>query len=231
MEILLIAAEWIGVVAFAISGAMVGVRKNFDLFGVMLLSVITSFGGGIIRDLLLGHIPPRFFTNYGSVLTAVIASLIVFLFFSFFQDEEGKKHDLVMGIMNLFDAIGLAAFTVTGCGYAFQAGYENKWLLVISVGVITGIGGGMLRDTMAGEPQGVLRKHIYALAAIGGAVIYYFWTLYFPAKEWATPVSMLVIILVRLAAAHFKWNLPKTSTIRRLRGKQTEREEAKQQTN
>lgn len=110
-------------------------------------------------------------------------------------------------MMNIFDAIGLAAFTVTGIDTAVLAGYEDYHFLSVFLGVLTGVGGGVLRDIMAGQTPYILRKHVYASASIAGALCYVF------LSDWLTGdasmiVGALVVILIRLLATRYCWNLP-----------------------
>lgn len=204
MKYLFFALELIGVVAFAVSGAMVSVKKNMDLFGVVFLGLITAFGGGILRDCIIGRIPPAFFTNYWMILAGGAAALAVFWVARILKGRYFSKACAIEQINNVFDALGLGAFAVTGAQVTIEAGFEREWFLVLIMGLTTAIGGGLLRDLMLREIPFVLQKHIYAIAALAGTSIYYllraFW--------FAAPVGIAVTFLLRLLATHFKWNLP-----------------------
>ena len=113
--------------------------------------------------------------------------------------------------MNILDAIGLGAFTVTGIDTGVEAGYGSYHFLIIFLGVITGIGGGILRDIMAGETPYVLKKHIYACASIAGACLYTFF-LEYTRSDLAMVVSALLVIAIRMLASHYRWDLPKIKT-------------------
>lgn len=204
MRYLFVALELIGVVAFAVSGAMVSVKKNMDLFGVVFLGLITAFGGGILRDCLIGQIPPAFFTNYWMLLAGGLAALAVFWVARLLKERYFSKTHTIEQINNVFDALGLGAFAVTGAQVTVEAGFERQWFLVLAMGLITAIGGGLLRDLMLREIPFVLQKHIYAIAALAGTAVYYllraFWI--------AAPAGIAVTFLLRLLATRFKWNLP-----------------------
>ena len=110
-------------------------------------------------------------------------------------------------IMNVLDAIGLGAFTVTGVDTGVEAGYGEYHFLIIFLGVITGIGGGILRDIMAGETPFVLKKHIYACASICGACLYVL-LLQFTHSDYAMLLSAILVVAIRMLASHYRWNLP-----------------------
>lgn len=200
--------EIIGTIAFASSGAMVAVRKRLDLFGIIVLGVITAVGGGMLRDLMIGNIPPNMFTNPVYVFTAFVTVLILFLIFRHWPFLlESRYMENYEKIMNILDAIGLGAFTVTGIDTGVDAGYGEYHFLIVFLGVITGIGGGILRDIMAGETPFVLKKHIYACASISGACLYVF-LLQFTLSDYAMLFSALLVVTIRILASHFRWNLP-----------------------
>ena len=151
--------EIIGTVAFASSGAMVAVRKKLDLFGIIVLGVITAVGGGMLRDLMIGNIPPNMFRNPVYVFAAFLTVIVLFVLFRLRPSLLGGRYiEQYEKIMNILDAIGLGAFTVTGIDTGVEAGYGSYHFLIIFLGVITGIGGGILRDIMAGETPYVLKK-------------------------------------------------------------------------
>lgn len=200
--------EIIGTIAFASSGAMVAVRKRLDLFGIIVLGVITAVGGGMLRDLMIGNIPPNMFRNPVYVLAAFLTVLVLFLLFRCWPFLLGSRY--IEGhekIMNILDAIGLGAFTVIGIDTGVEAGYGDYHFLIIFLGVITGIGGGILRDIMAGETPYVLKKHIYACASIAGACLYVV-LLQVTRSDSAMIGSALLVVAIRILASHFRWDLP-----------------------
>jgi len=164
--------EMAGTVAFAASGAMVGVERNMDIFGVSVLGVVTAVGGGMIRDIVLGIIPPNVFTNPVYALVATITSCLVFLVFYWKRQLlEGHMRLTYDRVMLVMDSIGLGIFTVVGVNTGIRSGYMDNVFLLVFLGTITGVGGGLLRDMMAGVPPYIFVKHIYACASIVGAVV------------------------------------------------------------
>ncbi len=200
--------EAIGTIAFASSGAMVAIKKQLDLLGVIVLGVTTAVGGGMLRDIIIGNVPPALFKDPIYVLLAFITVMLLFIIVRLNQNILASRSiETYEKVMNIFDAIGLGAFTVVGIDTAVLSGYGDYHFLIIFLGVITGVGGGILRDIMAGQTPYVLRKHIYASASIAGAVLYA--TLMTCMNG---SIAMLIgacsVILIRLLATHFCWNLP-----------------------
>lgn len=208
-EQILYATELAGTVAFALSGAMIGVKKELDLLGVLVLGVTTAVGGGALRDILIGRVPPVMFRDSAYVTLAALTALILFLFLYLGGDRFRKYKDLYNRILNLTDAVGLGVFVTTGARAAIGAGFFEHGFLVIFVGVITGVGGGMLRDLMVREVPAVLKKRIYAVAAAAGAWLYYELYRRGVNELSATYAGAAGVLVIRLLAAHFRWNLPK----------------------
>lgn len=201
--------ELIGTVAFACSGAMVAIERRLDLLGIIVLGVITAVGGGMIRDLLIGVQPPSLFVHPIYVATALAAVLVLFCIMKFggvYQQLLSSEAYEVM--MNVLDAIGLGVFTVVGMDTAMKAGYEDYRFLTVFLGVITGVGGGILRDIMAVQAPYVLKKHIYACASLAGALCYMF-LLPRIDRDAAVVISACLVVVIRILARHYKWNLPR----------------------
>lgn len=207
MEIFIMALELIGTVAFAVSGALLGMKKNMDIFGVIILAETTAVGGGIMRDLILGQNPPGTFAHPIYAITATVTALILFL--PVIRRILVKNHKIYEIIMLVMDSLGLGIFTVVGIQTAFKASTKFNILLLIFVGVITGVGGGVLRDIMAGERPYIFVKHIYACASIAGAVVCI--VLWKVNSTLAILVGSSVILLIRFLAARFRWSLPKAN--------------------
>lgn len=205
---LLFAMELIGTIAFSCSGALAAIRKRLDLLGVIVLGVITATGGGMFRDILIGNIPPSLFKNSLYVILAVISAIIIFftvqsrrLLRIFTQIERYNQ------IYNFLDAIGLGAFTVVGVNTAVSTQISDYFFLTIFLGVITGVGGGILRDIMVCEIPSILKEHIYACASLAGALLYVFTYKIF-LQDFAMILSALVVIAIRMLARRYDWNLP-----------------------
>ena len=197
--------EILGILAFTISGALVAIERELDLFGVFVLAATTSLGGGILRDLLLGRTPPVTFQDPTFVLVSFFGTLI-FLFITriaanFFNH---LKHSTFRFLINLFDAMGLGVFCIIGMNAAFEAGHSKNMFLSIFTGVITGIGGGILRDVLVNRTPVVLRRESYALAAIIGCSAYSVLWIFIP-ESIAMLLSAGLIISIRMIS--LKMNL------------------------
>lgn len=201
--------EIIGTVAFAISGAITALKAGMDLFGVMTLGVFTATAGGALRDIFLGDFPPEAFVHPVYVLTSALTAIVVFLFMAREIHEHTSHESEVRRILLLWgDSIGLGVFTVLGMNKAIKLfGLDNGFLIVFS-GVITGVGGGVLRDMMIHSLPDIFRKHIYALASIiGGVIALFIFRMHHP--KLAIYTGSLIVLLIRLLAAHYKWSLPR----------------------
>lgn len=206
MEDVMFVLELIGAAAFAVSGAMVAIEKKADIFGVLFLAVTTALGGGVIRDVLIGRIPPVMFVSYWYLLISVVAALAVFID-AYLRSEKYKLHlDKLDAVNNVFDAIGLAVFTVSGMNAAMPV--SDNVILVLFVGMCTGVGGGMLRDVMTNTMPKVLRKRVYAVASLIGGGLYYEMHVLDINQLLSVGCGMLVIFALRLFATIYKWNLP-----------------------
>ncbi|MCR4934797.1 MAG: trimeric intracellular cation channel family protein [Lachnospiraceae bacterium] len=195
---MIFALEIIGTIAFAISGAMVGIEKKMDIFGVLVLGMTTAVGGGIIRDLLIGVVPPMAFQEPVYALTAIAVSIIVFL--PFVRNRINKISKMIL----LMDSIGLGIFTVIGIKAA--ASFGNAFLSIF-LALVTGVGGGVLRDVFAQDRPMIFVKHFYASAAIIGAVVsLLLWNIN---VETSMIVGAATVIVLRILAAKFRWHLPK----------------------
>ena len=205
MDVLFSIFELLGTVAFAVSGAMEGVRHRMDLFGVTLLGLVTAIGGGVLRDLVIGQIPPKVFRDSRCAVLAILVALAVFIILKLTQERKPRALARLRDrLYFLSDTLGLAAFTVLGIE---SAGPGRNTGLLLFVGMITGVGGGVLRDILAGSVPSILRKHIYAVASLAGALADVLLMHILPA-EIAMLAGFGLVVLIRLAAAHYKWNLP-----------------------
>lgn len=208
-ELILFILELVGIAAFAASGAMRALAKKMDIFGVATLGVITAVGGGVIRDVVLGNTPPETFRNPVYALVAVLVSVIIFI-------PAVRKvifikpviYDMMMLVM---DSVGLGIFTVVGIQSAYAVNAQSGMFLLVFVGMITGIGGGVIRDVLAGDTPYVFVKHFYACASlIGSVVCVLFWRNF--GQDAAIIGGALVVVVLRLLAAKFHWSLPKADS-------------------
>ncbi len=198
--------QLLGTVAFAVSGAMTALRKQMDILGVIVLGLVTAVGGGMVRDVLLGLTPPAIFSDPVTVAAAVIASVLVFI--PAVRRRLLKTRRIYELTLRLADSLGLGIFTVIGAQTACGVLHDSSWFTVAFLGTMTGVGGGVLRDVLAGDLPYIFHKHIYALASLGGALVWvalhHWWS-----ETAATIIGVAVIVAVRLLAAHFRWSLPK----------------------
>ena len=201
--------EWIGTAAFAVSGAMIAVDTGTDIFGVMVLAVVTALGGGTLRDVFIGHFPPRMFSSSNYVALACACALTVFVLARIYKERYLAREKLVEQINNVFDAIGLGVFAVSGARIGVEAGFVGNTFLVTFLGMITAVGGGMLRDVLIKEIPFVLKKRIYAVAAIAGALCYALMVEHGISTVWAYGAGWSVTTALRLLATVFRWDLPR----------------------
>lgn len=209
--------EILGTLAFAISGAMIAIDRNLDIFGVIMLGCVTACGGGILRDMILGQIPPQSFINPVYLTSAAISSILVFLYTKYRHKRITDPHnlgalrlDLDMPL-NIIDAAGLGIFSVIGVQNTINAGYGDNMFFCVFLGACTGVGGGMLRDMMSNTTPAIFRKHIYALASIIGAIVYYL--LVNLNRGAAIVVTVVLVTVLRILATHYRWSLPKINWI------------------
>ena len=205
MELLVAVFEMIGTVSFAFSGAMTGLKKNMDIFGVCILGLTTAVGGGVIRDIILGNTPPNAFRDPKFAIVAMAVSVIAFL--PSVRHLFLRNHKLYDIVLLLTDSAGLAIFTVCGLRVAINAGFCDNVFLTVFVAVLTGVGGGVMRDIFAGDRPYIFIKHIYALASVAGAVLCrILWTAVSP--DVGMLAGFALIIVIRLCSAKFRWSLP-----------------------
>ncbi|HLP18133.1 MAG TPA: trimeric intracellular cation channel family protein [Bacteroidota bacterium] len=202
--------EIIGAVAFALSGAFVAIQRRLDYFGIVVLALITAVGGGMLRDIILGITPPHMFRDPVYCLTAVVMAMLVILVNHFEHLElKEQQQKLLRKIVLIFDAMGLSIFSIVGVEIALTKTSDNMFLAVF-VGVLTGIGGGILRDMMAGRTPLVLRKEIYALASLLGCVLFYYMRMA-ASESLSMYVSVALIFVIRLYAVIHGVNLPQVN--------------------
>ena len=208
--------EIIGSIAFAISGSMLAIKKEMDLFGILILGIVTSVGGGAIRDIVIGNTPPAMFQNPKCTVISSITAMIVFISWkiyirkrNLFSEKITRRTDIMYhNLLFLSDTLGLAAFTILGMEATISFLHTDQFLLIAFVGLITGVGGGILRDLLAGEIPYVLQKHIYATACIFGIIGYYILYHFMP-ESAAALIGFCLVLVVRYLAKHFEWNLPR----------------------
>lgn len=208
-ETLLFIFEIIGTVAFAASGAITALSKKMDVFGVVTLGLVTAVGGGVIRDVILCNTPPVTFRNPVYALVAIAVSIVLFI--PAVRRFLFKNHKLYDTVLLIMDSAGLGIFTVVGIETAAMAGHKSAFLLIF-VGMVTGIGGGIIRDVLAGNTPYIFVKHFYACASLIGAIVCVaLWRLAYPSV--AIALGALIVFVLRILAAHFHWSLPKAEDV------------------
>lgn len=207
---MLLVLELIGTCAFAISGAVLGITKRFDIFGVIFSAIITALGGGTIRDILIGNLPPAMFRNYIYLIFALVTAILTFITASILKNKFSENILIIDKVNNVFDAIGLGVFTVVGMNVAINSGFSDNFFFVVFLGMTTGCGGGILRDVIVSDVPFVLRKRIYAVASILGGILYYLLHITLEQGELISALAgILLIFTLRILASVFKWDLPK----------------------
>ncbi len=193
-----LALDLVGVFVFALSGGLVAVRKRFDLFGVLVLATVAGLGGGIVRDVLIGDTPPQGISDWRLLAAAVLAGGTTFVL----HPSVAR----IAGFVRVLDAAGLAAFTVAGTLKALGSGVDPVPAALI--GCVTAVGGGVIRDVLAGQVPEVLRRELYATPSLLGA------TLLVLASSWEM-MSMVVVwgcvalvFLIRMVAVVLDLNAP-----------------------
>lgn len=193
--------DLIGTAAFAISGVLVGIRNKLDLFGIYVLATITASGGGLIRDIIIKRGLPVFFTQPKYLITITLATVITCTTAHFAYNFLNKMQMLI----KIFDAIGLGVFTVLAAYGSILA--DIPFIGVIFTAILTGVGGGVMRDIMANEVPLIFKSEIYALASFIGALAFYmlYGVLGVTVNAY---LCIFIIFIVRMVSIHFKLNLP-----------------------
>ena len=218
--------EIIGIVSFSAAGAMIAIDKEMDIFGVVLSAIITCFGGGMLRDVLAGAAigldRPWFFSGTSEanlyIIISVATAIAVFFVALAFKRAYVKEERLVRSVNNILDAIGIGVFSAIGTASYVSAGP----FVAITMGMISSIGGGLVRDVILNEIPFVLRKYVYAIPTILGSAAYYVVAVHiFPNEEYAKMVAtvtcLVIIFVIRMLATYFKWNMPKAIDFKKMR--------------
>lgn len=205
--------EYTGIVAFSIAACITAIEFQFDIFGIYVLSLITSLGGGVIRDVLLGISPPVAFIDVTYFLICIITTTCFLIALSIMSKRnaitfENLKNKMLNNLLIVFDAIGLAVFTIAGTKMAITNEATSNILLSVFVGLMTGVGGGLIRDVLVNRKPILLTKEIYALAAIIGSVLYCFIYQLVP-EVFSLYGCSVLILLIRLLTIYKKLDIPR----------------------
>ena len=190
--------DLLGTAAFAASGALAGVQRRMDLLGVVVLGLVTAVGGGTIRDVLLGAVPPFCFNDENYLYLSIVVALLVFYFH--------HSLDFLHRPLLYFDALGLGTFLVIGTGKALK--YNAGFLVAVMMGVVTATAGGVVRDVLSDQVPFILQKEIYATACIVGGILYYALYQVGVNESLTAVIAALVVVVIRVIAIHRHWSLP-----------------------
>jgi uncharacterized membrane protein YeiH len=197
-DLMLYFLDLFGVAVFAITGSLAAGKKQMDLFGVVVLALATALGGGTLRDLILGAYPVFWISDPTYIFVGTAVALSIFVLARFLRPPAKT--------LKFADAFGLAVFTVVGAEKALSLGVPGS--IGVIMGVVTGVAGGIIRDILAGEIPLVLKAEIYATASLCGAVIFAVLTHYVPSMPFPALAAIAVVLVLRLAAIHWKLSLP-----------------------
>ena len=189
-----------GTMAFAVTGAFKAIEHKADIVGIIILATITGLAGGTIRDIVFGKTLPNSLIDPAYVIITVISAIVLFLLYS-----KMKKH---WNVFLKFDAVGLGVFTVIGATFAYNL-FGMNFLVIVLSGMLTAIGGGILRDVFVNQTPIVFVKELYASASFIGAVIFYFTLLITNEVYAATIIGIALTTGLRLVAMKYNRNLPK----------------------
>lgn len=196
--VLVRALDLVGTFVFATSGAAMGVRRGLDLFGVLVLGWVTATAGGILRDVLIGAVPPAALSSWLPMTIAVVAGLLAFRF--------DRALDKLRHPVQFFDAAGLGVFAVAGTQKALASGLD--WPMAIVLGMISGIGGGIARDVLTAQVPTLLRSEIYAVAALAGGLVVVAGAKAGIESTIGGLVGIFVCTSLRMLAVYRGWKLP-----------------------
>lgn len=199
-EVFIYILDLFGTMAFAVTGAFKAIESKADIVGIVILATITGVAGGTIRDIVLGRFPPNSIMDPSYVVITVITGVVLFFLYS-----KLKKH---WNVFLKFDAIGLGVFTVIGATFAYNI-FGLNFLAMVLAGMLTAVGGGILRDVFVNQVPIVFVKELYALASFVGVIVFYFILAVGADLYIASIVGIGITTSLRLVAMKYNWNLPK----------------------
>ena len=200
IDLFIYVLDLFGTMAFAVTGAFKAIEHKADIVGIIILATITGVAGGTIRDVIFGKTLPNSLIDPTYVIITVISAIVLFLLYS-----KMKKH---WNVFLKFDAVGLGVFTVIGATFAYNL-FGMNFLIIVLSGMLTAIGGGILRDVFVNQTPIVFVKELYASASFIGAVIFYFTLLITNEVYAATILGIVLTTGLRLVAMKYNWNLPR----------------------
>lgn len=199
-DVVLLAVDLVGTFVFAVEGALAGIQGELDLLGLLVVSFVTALGGGTVRDLLIGAVPPNSIRDWRYGATAFAGGGAVFCFYQSFPHVPQQ-------LLITLDAAGLALFAMAGAGKALEFGINP--MIAVLMGVLTGVGGGTIRDVLMTQVPGILNTDIYASAALAGAAVMAIGLALKVPRTIAMTVGGVCCFTLRMVAVARHWNLPK----------------------
>lgn len=200
VQAIVLALDLFGTMAFAVTGAFKAIEHKADIVGIIILATITGVAGGTLRDIVMGHFPPHSISDPYYVIITVTTGFVIFFLY-----QKMQKH---WNLFLKFDAIGLGVFTAIGATFAYEA-YGMNFLAIAMAGMVTAVGGGILRDMFVNEVPMVFVKELYASASFLGVLVFYIVLSIDSNLGIATIASIVVTTVLRLVAMKYNWNLPK----------------------
>jgi uncharacterized membrane protein YeiH len=209
VDVFLIIIQYVGAISFTISATIYAIHKRTDIIGALVFSLLTCFGGGLIRDIAIGQLPPQILVNREAHYLALVSIGVCLVCYHLgFIKKIGRFADRHQHsfLIEFTDSLGLASFVVSGLEIAIEYG-KTGFVVLVFAGCITGVGGGILRDICSAEIPSVFKKHIYLIPVIIASV--FFALTYNKIPEIVSIIiTLAIIIVVRMVAFKFKWNLP-----------------------
>ncbi|HXU96217.1 MAG TPA: trimeric intracellular cation channel family protein [Candidatus Nitrosotalea sp.] len=200
IQVIVLILDLFGTMAFAVTGAFKAIEHKADIVGIIILATITGVAGGTVRDIILGHFPPHSISDPSYVIITTITGIVIFFLY-----PKMQKH---WNLFLKFDALGLGVFTAIGATLAYQL-FGMNFLVMALAGMLTAVGGGILRDMFVNEIPMVFVKELYASASFLGVVVFFIVLEIGFQIEVATIGSIVVTTVLRLVAMKYNWNLPK----------------------
>ncbi len=200
IQTVILVLDLFGTMAFAVTGAFKAIEHKADIVGIIILATITGVAGGTIRDIVIGHFPPHSISDPDYVIITVVTGIAIFFLY-----PKMQKH---WNLFLKFDALGLGVFTAIGATFAYQE-FGMNFLAMALAGMVTAVGGGILRDMFVNEIPMVFVKELYASASFLGVVIFYLLLSTGFKLETVAIISIIVTTILRLVAMKYNWNLPK----------------------
>lgn len=198
--ILIYAFDLFGTMAFAVTGAFKAIEHKSDVVGIIILSIITGVAGGTIRDVIIGKFPPNSISDPSYVLVSVASAMALFFLY-----PHLKKH---WNVFLKFDAIGLGVFSITGATFAYNI-FGLNFLAIAFAGILSAVGGGILRDVFVNEVPIIFVKELYATASFTGIMAFYLLLVGHTPLYLASIAGIVITTSLRLVAMKYNWNLPR----------------------